>query len=314
VGARRTTTSVGHTLGIDIGGTKLAAVVLDASRTIVRRATRPTPQAGTSEELIGAVRELIAAVAGEDIAAVGIASAGPIDARAGTIAPVNITGWRNFPIVATVAELTGGAPVALAGDAVCAALAELRLGAGRGWAHGLVAVVSTGVGGGIFLDGSIVSGRAGNAGHIGHIVIEQNGERCACGSVGCVEAYASAPSMVRRALRSGWQPDGPADGAGLLGAARRGDDVAIEAVRVGALAIAAMIASTTATLELEIAVLGGGVMHSADVFLPEVRRALERYRGLPFVAEVEVRVADLGSDASAVGAALLPVETATEPL
>lgn len=137
--------------------------------------------------------------------AVGIGCAGPLDLAAGTVSPVNMPSWRGFPLRDEVRKLTG-LPTMLAGDAQCFALGEHWLGAGRGCPSLLGIVVSTGIGGGLVIDGAPLLGPTGNAGHVGHMSIDPYGERCECGGRGCVERYSSGPNMVRWALENGWSP------------------------------------------------------------------------------------------------------------
>src|ERR1700752_1933812 len=162
------------TLALDIGGTKIAAGLVDSDGTLVHQARLPTPD-GDAEAVWTVVDSLVTeavATAGGRVRGVGIASAGPIDLPAGTVSPINITEWQRFPIVERVSSLTG-APVRLGGDGLCMALGERWRGAGVGASFLLGMVVSTGVGGGLVLDGIPYTGRTGNAGHVGHAVVEQ---------------------------------------------------------------------------------------------------------------------------------------------
>jgi len=185
------------TVALDIGGTKIAAGLVDADGTLVHQAKLPTPD-GDAEAVWTVVDTLTTealAEAGGRVRGVGVASAGPIDLPAGTVSPINITAWRGFPIVERVSTLTG-APVRLGGDGLCMALGERWRGAGRGAQFLLGMVVSTGVGGGLVLDGAPYDGRTGNAGHVGHVVVDR--------TAGRVRAAAAAAS--RRSPRDlGWR-------------------------------------------------------------------------------------------------------------
>jgi glucokinase len=293
-------------LALDVGGTKLASALVDVNGAIRERRVTATPVTESAVELWDGLASVLPAGGSPvGLVGVGIASAGPLDTAAGTVSPVNIGAWRGFPLAARVRERFPYVPVTLLGDAVAAAVGELATGNGRTARSGLLAVVSTGVGGGLFLDRRVITGPTGNAGHLGHTIVEFDGDACACGARGCVEAYASGPSMVRRALSAGWAPTGGADAAGLADAARTGDAAARAAIETGGRALAAMIASQTAALELDVAILGGGVMQSADVIMPAVRRGLSEYAHLAFVARVSVVTAALGGDAGLVGAGLV---------
>src|SRR6185312_8499077 len=235
------------TLALDIGGTKIAAGLVDADGTLVHHAKLPTPD-GDAEAIWAVVDSLVTealAAAGGHVRGVGIASAGPIDLPSGTVSPINITQWQRFPIVERVTELVGS-PARLAGDGLCMAMGERWRGAGRGAHFMLGMVVSTGVGGGLVLDGAPYDGRTGNAGHVGHVVVEPNGRPCACGGRGCVETVSSGPSMTRWARDNGWSAPPAAGAKELADAAAAGDPLALRAFQRGTRALAAMIASVGA--------------------------------------------------------------------
>jgi glucokinase len=302
-------------LAVDIGGTKIAAGLADPDGALVHTATRPTHGGQDAERVWAVVAELIAGAvhaAGGTVGAVGIASAGPVDLANGTVSPLNIASWRNFPLRDRVAAAVPGVPVRLGGDGVCMALGEHRRGAGRGAAFLLGMVVSTGVGGGLVLDGAPYHGRTGNAGHVGHVVVEhERGPLCRCGGRGCVEAVASGPAMVRWALANGWPPPARpahADGKALAEAAAAGDPVAARAFHRGAAALAAMIASVAAVCDLDLVVIGGGVARAGAVLFDPLRSALAGWTGrvgLGFLSGLQVVPAVLGGDAGLVGAAAL---------
>jgi glucokinase len=236
---------------------------------------------------------------------VGIGSAGPVDASAGTVSPVNVPGWRDFPLVERVRAATGGLPVELIGDGVAITAAEHWQGAARGHDNALCMVVSTGVGGGLVLGGRLHPGPTGNAGHIGHISVDLDGDPCPCGSRGCVERIASGPNIARRALEGGWHPGpgGDTSAAAVAGAARAGDPVAVASFERAAQALAAGIAATATLVEIDIAVIGGGVAGAGDILFAPLRKALTDYATLSFVRRLTVAPALMGTDAGLVGAA-----------
>jgi glucokinase len=296
------------TLCLDIGGTKIAAGLIDPGGALVHTAIRPTPAGGPAEEVWAAVAAIVAdtlRVAAGAVTAVGIASAGPINLHGGSVSPVNIRSWRGFPLRDRVAAEVPGVPVRLGGDGVCMALGEHWLGAGRGARFMLGMVVSTGVGGGLVLDGVPYTGRTGNAGHVGHVVVEQDGQPCACGGRGCVETVASGPWMVRWARENGWAAPPGAGARDLAAAAAAGDPVAVRAFRRGTTALAAMIASVGAVCDLDLVVIGGGVAKSGGLLFDPLRAALADYAGLDFLAGLRVVPAELGGEAGLIGAARL---------
>lgn len=291
-------------LALDIGGTKIAAGVVDANGELLHRNRQPTPRSGDPDEVWDAARRTIAdalAFAGS-VDGVGISSAGPINPEEGTISPVNIPAWRGFPVRDRAAAAVPGVPVRLAGDGICMALGEHWRGAGRGSAFMLGMVISTGIGGGLVLKGVPYEGRTGNAGHVGHVVVDPTGERCACGGRGCVEAIASGPNMTAWARSHGWKG---ADAKELADAAAAGDPRALAAFARGARAVAAMIASVAACCDLDVVVIGGGVANAGPVLFDPLHEALTDHLGLDFIRGLRVVPAELGGEAGLVGAAAL---------
>ncbi|MEV7569604.1 ROK family protein [Streptomyces tanashiensis] len=301
--------ATGLVAALDIGGTKIAGALVDGGGRIRVRAQRPTPAREDGETVMAAVEAVLADLADSPLWAsagtVGIGSAGPVDASRGTVSPVNVPGWRAYPLVERVRRAAAGRPVTLVGDGVAMTAAEHWLGAARGHANALCLVVSTGVGGGLVLDGRVRPGPTGNAGHIGHIPVDLDGEACACGGRGCVERIASGPHLARRALDNGWRPgpDGDVSAAAVAAAAQAGDPVALASFERAAQALAAGIAATAALVEIDIAVVGGGVAGAGEVLFAPLRRSLGAYATLSFVRNLTVVPAVTGTDAGLLGAA-----------
>ena len=292
-------------LALDIGGTKIAAGLIDANGQVLHQNRQPTPRSADPDEVWAAAQRTIAdalAAAGGTVDGVGISSAGPIHLGDGTISPVNIAAWRGFPVRDRVAAAVPGVPVRLAGDGLCMALGEHWRGAGEGAAFMLGMVISTGIGGGLVLDGAPYDGRTGNAGHVGHTIVDVDGPPCTCGARGCVEAIASGPNLVAWARAQGWSG---ADAKELAAAATTGDDVALRAFRRGARAVAAMIASVAAVCDLDLVVIGGGVANAGPVLFDPLREALGDYAVMDFTRGLRVLPAALGGEAGLVGAAAL---------
>ena len=297
---------------IDIGGTKIAAGLVDAEGELLARHERPTP----AVEPVSAVDALLTALMDdprwERVTAVGIGSAGPIDASKGTISPVNIPAWRDFPLVERVAD-RAGRPVTLAGDGVAMAAGEHWRGAAKGRENVLCMVVSTGVGGGLILAGRLRPGPSGNAGHIGHMCVELDGPPCPCGARGCVEVIASGTAIAARAVREGWQRPGglgsgpatEATAAEVAASALAGNPIALASFDLSAKALAAAIAGTAALVDIEAAVIGGGVAKSGELLFGPLREHLKEYARLSFTRDVTVHPAALGGDAGLIGAAAL---------
>ncbi|MFD5471654.1 ROK family protein [Streptomyces sp. NPDC127105] len=303
---------------LDIGGTKIAGALVDGRGGILVRAQRPTPAKEDGDTVMRAVEEVLGELGASPLwgraTALGIGSAGPVDASAGTVSPVNVPGWRDYPLVERARAATGGLPVELIGDGVAITAAEHWQGAARGHDNALCMVVSTGVGGGLVLNGRLHPGPTGNSGHIGHISVDLDGDPCPCGSRGCVERLASGPNIARRALDQGWRPgpDGDTSAAAVAAAARAGDPVAVASFARAARALAAGIAATATLVEIDIAVIGGGVAKAGDVLLAPLRRALTDYATLSFVRRLTVAPAQTGTDAGLVGAAAAALAARTD--
>ncbi|MFD4181220.1 ROK family protein [Rhodococcus sp. NPDC058514] len=287
-------------LALDIGGTKLAAGLISPDGELLTEKRTPTPTTGVWD----AAATLLRTVAdGHAISGIGIASAGPVDVESGTVSPLNIPDWRDFPIVDAARELFPGVPVRMAMDGTCTALGEYRFGAGRGSGNMLGMVVSTGVGGGVLLGGQIVGGRTGNAGHIGHVVVPGAEDvPCACGGVGCLEAVASGPSSVRWANAQGWSGS---TGLELSESAQSGDPVALAALRRSGTAVGVAIASAAALLDLELAVVGGGFAQAGPPMWEPMRAAAAAHAGLSFTRGLRIVPAALGGRATLIGAGAL---------
>jgi predicted NBD/HSP70 family sugar kinase len=296
-------------LALDIGGTKFAAALIGDDGTMTARAEMPI-----GSDPSATLSELTRRVAVPGLTGVGIGSAGPLDVSDGTVSPVNIPLWRDFPLVKTVSALVPGVPVRLAGDAQCMALGEWWRGSYGACAF-LGIVVSTGIGGGLVLSGRPYLGPTGNAGHIGHITVDRDGEDCPCGGVGCVETISSGPSMVRWALANGWTPDGVPDARALAADATVGVPVAVSAFGRAADALATAILTTAALFDLDNVVIGGGVAAAGPTLLTPVRQAIARQAGMAFLRRLRVDFTSLGRDAGLHGAAALvlsPDETPEE--
>jgi glucokinase len=299
----------GDVLAVDIGGTKFAAGLVDAAGRLRGVDRTPTRPGGNAEELwsdLTALLDRVLAAGGNpDIIGVGVGSGGPMRWPSGEVSPLNIAGWRDFPLRERLAERHPDLPVRVHNDAVAVAIAEHWLGAGRGVSHMLGMVVSTGVGGGLVLGGRLLDGATGNAGHIGHLVVDPCGPPCVCGGLGCLEAVARGPALARWAHERGWRADGAATGRDLTDDARAGHPVARAALARGGEAVGVAIASVMALCDLELVVIGGGISQAGDLLFGPLRAALDRHTGLEFTEAVRVVPAGLGQESGLVGAAAL---------
>ena len=308
---------MGLTIGVDVGGTKVAAGVVDEDGSVLVSTRRPTPSSSPEH-----VEETIAAVVTElrrehDVDAIGIGAAGFIDAERSTVLFAPNLAWRNEPLRDAVSKLVD-LPVVVENDANAAAWAEHRFGAGRGEPDLVCVTVGTGIGGGIVLDGRLHRGRHGIGAELGHMQVVPNGRRCGCGQRGCWEQYCSGRALLHEAREiADVQPE---YGARLL-ALGGGEPEGIEAVEVTQAAIegdpAALacfeeiggwlgqgLADVAALLDPGVFVIGGGVADAGSLLLEPARRAFaERLTGTGHRPVAEVRLAHLGNEAGLVGAA-----------
>ncbi len=288
-------------LAIDIGGTKMAAALVDADGTVRGRtqvATAPDPTAAL-DELIDTVLD----GANPELAGVGIGCGGPMSWPDGVVQPLNIPLWRpGFPLREHVRRRLPGMVVRLHNDAICVAVGESWCGAAAGRSDVLGMVVSTGVGGGLVLDGRLRDGHTGNAGHIGHVIAEPGGPVCGCGARGCLEAVARGPAVVAWAAERGCPAK---DGRELADLARSGDPVALAAFDRAGSAVGRVVAGAVALLELDVVVIGGGMSAAGPLLFEPLLREYAAHAQLGFTRDVPVLPAGLGQDAGLVGAAAL---------
>ena len=275
----------GIALGVDVGASKVAVGRVTADGTLLERARASWPAVDAEAEVLFAtLRALIDDVARGDEVVCGIGSAGPMIERGESVSPVNLPGWRAFPLRARVAALTG-LPTFLDGDAKALALAEGWTGTARGVRDYVAMVVSTGIGGGIVLDGRLLDGARGNAGHIGHLIVVPGGRRCGCGARGCLEAEASGTAI---AAITGRPPmEAPPEVR-----ARSGELVGIA------------VASVANLLDLRLAVVAGSMaLGFGDAFFGPAQRALDAHARLDFSDGARIVRSTLGDDGPLVGAA-----------
>ena len=196
----------GSVLALDVGGTKVAAGRVDAEGHLLARAALPTPPGGDGEAVLAALLQAAMEVRLGDEVAVGVGSGGPMSRGGETVSPLNIPGWRAFPLRSRLRDELG-LEVHVDNDAKALALGEGWVGAAREERNFIAMVVSTGVGGGIVLDGRLLDGAAGNAGHIGHVIVEPDGRECPCGARGCLEAEVSGTAIAARTGRPAQEAD-----------------------------------------------------------------------------------------------------------
>lgn len=301
-------------IGIDIGGTKVAALRVAEYGDVLDRRERPTPAddvAATVETVSDLAAEL-AAAGGE---AIGVGAAGMVDFAAGVLRYAPNLAWREVPLRDLLSERTG-LPCVVDNDANVAAWGEYRFGAARGYRHVLAVTVGTGIGGGIVADGELLRGAHGFAAEIGHIIVEPDGPPCGCGNRGCWEQVASGRALGRLARAEvEREPAGriaalargaEASGRHVSEAAREGDPAAAVIFATVGRRLGEGIAGLVNILDPEVVIVGGGVAEEGAVLLEPAREAfLDAVEAPEHRPEVPILAATLGNDAGAIGAAAL---------
>jgi glucokinase len=309
-------------IGVDVGGTKVAAGVVDSSGQIIAKLKRSTPAASpprTEQAIADVVTELLAAY---QVTAIGLGAAGFVDAERSTMLFAPNLAWRDEPLKQRVEERVGRA-VVVENDANASAWAEARFGAARGYRDVMLVAVGTGIGAAIIIGGALYRGRWGIAGEPGHVRVVPDGRLCGCGNRGCWEQYASGSALVAEAREfarrtpegairllqlGGGSPEG-ISGPEITRAAAEGDPAALRCFQTVGGWLGQGLADLAAILDPACFVIGGGVSEAGDLLLDPARAAFERAltgRGhRPFA---EIRVAQLGENAGIVGAADLARE------
>jgi glucokinase len=305
------------TIGVDVGGTKVAAGVVDVHGKIVEKLKRSTPAArpdDTADVISEAVLELLSRY---DVTAVGIGAAGFVDETRSTVLFAPNLAWRDEPVEKRVEERIGR-KVIVENDANAAAWAEVRMGAARGQQDVILITVGTGIGAGIVLDGRLYRGRWGTAGEPGHYRVVPDGRLCGCGNRGCWEQYASgnalvaearelarrSPSAAVRLLQlAGGSPES-IDGPAITQAAREGDSGALSCFQIVGNWLGHGLADLAAILDPGCFVIGGGVSEAGEMLLGPARSAFaSSLTGRAYRQLADVRLAELGPDAGLIGAA-----------
>jgi glucokinase len=286
-------------LGLDVGGTVMKGLVVDAAGTEVCREQRSTPVSDGPAAVVGAIRGFAADLAaGSGVGAAGLAVPGLVDPVAGRARYAANLGWHDVPLAALL-EDDLGVPVRVDHDVRTAGLAEAELGAARGCRDFLFVAIGTGVAAAACVGGAMLAGHSGAAGELGHIPIYPDGLPCACGQRGCLEAYASAAAIGRRyASRTGDTHD-----ATFVAGRLDTDAVAAEVWAEATVALGIALATYCLIADPELIVLGGGLSNAGEALVtPVVKELGARLIWLP---TPRVAVAELGSDAGCVGATLL---------
>lgn len=306
-----------YLIGVDIGGTKVAAGLVNAAGKITHQ-TRTPMVANDATAGLAAVTASIDSVRGAakadaevnvPISGIGICAPGPLDPRSGTVInPPNLPGWRNFPLAAEISKVYQ-LPVRVDNDGNAAALAEALWGAGRGYRNVFCATIGTGIGTGIVFDGRIYHGRTGAAAEGGHMTIDYRGPRCGCGKLGCIEVFAAGPAIARRASEkiSAGRASTILEMAGgcadritseMVGRANlAGDPLAREVLQETALVLTAWLGNILDLLEPDVMIIGGGVAAMLQPFFDDIRNGLRSWCVNSHCQEIPLVAAYYGADA-----------------
>jgi glucokinase len=292
-------------IGVDVGGTKIAAGVVDRNGKILKRVERPTPKS-SQDEFLALLDELVASLRDDEVAAVGFGMPSTIDQRSGRVVSSVHIPLGDFDFRSHMADRIG-LPVALDNDGNAAAIAEWKAGAGHGASDMIMLTLGTGVGGGLILGGKPYRGFMGAGAEIGHMVLEYGGEPCAgnCTGHGHLEQVASGGAADRLAAKI----LGPGmTGRELVGAARDGNEEALEAIVGIGRRLGAAIGSLVNIFNPEVVVIGGGFSQARDLFLEPALESMREEALVPGRDLVRVVPALLGPDAGLVGAGFVGFE------
>ncbi len=315
---------------MDIGGTKVAAGLVDHSGTIVAQ-TRTAMVATDAARGLAAVAvaiEELRSRSGEDFQphAIGICAPGPLNPRTGVVInPPNLPGWHNFPLAEEIRKLYPAAQVKIDNDANAAALAEAKWGAGRSYRNVFYATIGTGIGTGFVIDGKVYHGRTGLATEGGHVGVDLHGPQCACGKRGCIETLAAGPAIARRARAKLALAAKAASGDGTKSALLEmaggkpdavtsemvakcyasGDALAKEVMHETLDLLAYWLGNVIDLLEPDVIVIGGGVSSMLAPFLEEIRARWVGACLSPYPHETPLVLAHYKEDAGIAGAAAL---------
>lgn len=312
-----------YLVGVDLGGTNIVAGALaeDGSEVLALRSEPTRADLGADaviDRIVGMIEAVIADTVAQtgarpgDVVGIGVGAPGPLDREKGIVVTTPNLGWTNFPLRDVIAGRTG-LPVRIDNDANCATLGEWWLGAAQGADNVIGMTIGTGIGGGIILGGRLYHGASDVAGEIGHATIDITGRRCKCGNYGCLEAYASGPSIAERA-REAVSSDGDALLVRMVGgdleritaatvyeAAKLGDDVALDVVRETSRFLGAGVANLLNIFNPDVVVIAGGVTQAGEALFEPLRREVRKRAFRPAVEACRIVPGTLAA-AGVVGA------------
>jgi glucokinase len=323
VAKRGLMTSTCHTIGIDLGGTQVRAALMNACGSLTRRVAERTDVDGGPTAVIKQLERLISEVSGSGGAdrpcAIGVSAPGPLDSETGTILHIpTLPGWEDFPLKKVLSDKFR-LPIALENDGIAAAFGEWRFGAGRGLRHLVYVTVSTGIGGGVVIDGRLLHGRRGMAAHVGHFRMAPGGPVCSCGATGCFEALAAGTALGKAgqiaarenpaSLLAQMAPFDAIEACHVVEAARQADPIAKALIDRESDYLGAGFTGLIHLFGPERVIMGGGVSKAFDLLQARIHAVIRRDAMEPF-KQVAVAPAGLGENSGLVGAAALAFEAA----
>jgi len=310
-------------IGIDLGGTKIKAGIVDEEGKIIKKDSMPTGRTRKSEEIVNDICLLIkklmsdANLSANDIYSVGIGSPGSLDRERGIIIANFNLGFRYVAMRDAIQKVVP-VPVYIENDANCAAIAESIAGAAKGMDYAVLITIGTGIGGGIIINNKLYIGANGAAAELGHIVLKLNGEACTCGRKGCWEAYSSATALIRQTKAAAVKDPSSKilelvngdldkiDAKTAFDAAKMGDETAIKVIDEYIDILADGLANIVNIFQPDIIAIGGGVSKEGENLLAPLR---EKMQGRTFfigdLKNTQIVAAQMGNDAGIVGAALI---------
>ncbi len=294
-------------VGVDLGGTNIKAGLVDDTGRLMEKLSIPTEahlgRDRIIENICAAARDVAGGTEWKNIDAVGVGSPGPLDHRRGVVitAP-NLPGWENVPLADEVSAGLG-VRTFVENDANAACWGEYWVGAGKDCGSMVLLTLGTGIGSGIILDGRLWRGSIGAGAEIGHMVIDYDGEDCACGNRGCLEAYASAPATVRRFLRMKGETSGEVTADVIYEKALAGDATARKALEETGRYLGIAVANIANVLNPEMVLFSGGLAGAADILIPAIREEVLLRAFDAVTADLTIATSAIPDDAGVIGAA-----------
>lgn len=306
-----------YTIGVDLGGTNIAVGLVDEKHQIVARLATPTNADRPYDEIVKdialTVQKLIEDnnISMDEIKYIGLGAPGILDNEKGTITDNSNIHWENYPIKERLQNYIDK-PIFLGNDANVATWAEYINGCGKNTENFIMLTLGTGVGGGIIINGKLITGSHSIGAEVGHFIFKAGGNKCGCGNQGCIEAYCSATALIKMALKdldehtdSVIAKEERVSARTVIEAAKAGDEYGVQLFEEYTDNLAQVLASIINFLDPDIIALGGGVANAGEFLLAPVRKKMINYTVFPSLVQTQILKAEMGNDAGIIGAASL---------